>query len=53
MRGALAQLAEVSTAMAADLAAGRPPGEHYIRSVAALSAAIGELQEAAEPRAAW
>ena len=53
MRSALKQLSDISTAMAADMAAGRSPGEHYIRSVAALSAAIGELQEAAEPKAAW
>ena len=53
MRDALAQLTDVAGVMAADVAAGRPPGECYIRSVAALSAAIGELQEAAEPRAAW
>ena len=53
MRDALGQLTDVTGVMAADVAAGRPPGEGYIRSVAALSAAIGELQEAAEPRAAW
>ena len=53
MRGALAQLTDITGAMAADVAAGRPPGEGYIRSVAALSAAIAELQEAAEPSAAW
>lgn len=53
IRGALVQLQEISTGVAADLAAGREPSGDYARAVGALGAAIAELQEAAEPRAAW
>ena len=52
-RIALSRLKDVASEFAADLAAGRDPGSDYVRSVASLSAAIAELQEASEPRAAW
>ena len=47
-RIALSRLKDVASELAADLAAGRDPGSDYVRSVASLSAAIAELQEASE-----
>ena len=53
MRSALSKLRNVTAELAGDLAAGRAPSSGYVQSVATLSAAIAELQEASEPRAAW
>lgn len=53
IRLALAQLKDVSADLAADLSAGRPPTGDYAHAVGGLSAAIAQLQEASEPRAAW
>jgi len=53
IRLALAQLKDVSADLAGDLSAGRAPTGDYAHAVGALSAAIAQLQEASEPRAAW
>lgn len=53
IRGALSNLQGVAAGLAADLAGGEDPRADYTRAVATLSAAVAELQEASEPRAAW
>lgn len=53
IRRALAQLQSETARLAADLASGKATGDEYAKAVARLNAAVADLQEASEPRAAW